>query len=264
LLPGCAVLSSVTPPETAPPPLAVHGLVLAVDGAGGFEIFSRTIRDTASADNLPLEVRCFRWTHGYWRVIADQMHAAHLHSQSQKLAELVLACRREAPQRPISLIAHSAGCGVVLRAAKELPPNTLERILLLAPAVSAKHDLRPALISARQGIDVFFSEHDWACLGLGTLLAGTTDRYWEFGASGKSGFQTIPTCPEDEALYAKLRQYPWDPSLSWTGHRGGHYGAYQPMFLRLFVFPLLVPATTQTPQMDESAASAAGYVRPGS
>lgn len=241
LLPSCAALSPGPVPETPAPPLAVRALVLAVDGAGGFELFSRTIRNTASAEHLPLEVRSFRWSHGYCRVIADQMHAAHLSQQASHLAELVLSCRREEPDRPIYLMGHSAGCGVVVRAAEQLPPDTLERIILMAPAVSARHDLRPALTSVCRGIDVFISHHDWACLGLGTFLAGTTDRCWEFGASGKDGFQTFIEGPEDEALYAKLHQYPWDPSLRWTGHNGGHYGAYHPKFLRLFVFPLLVP-----------------------
>ena len=244
-LSGCAVLSSTTPPDTAPPPCEVQGIVFAVDGAGGFELFSRTIRNAASLENLPLEVRSFRWTHGYCRVLADQIHAANLRRQGRELAELVLACRREWPERPIYLMGHSAGCGVVLRAAEDLPANTLERILLLAPAVSARHDLRPALASACHGIDAFISYHDWACLGLGTLLAGTTDRCWEFGASGKDGFQPIVNGPQDEALYAKLRQHRWDPSLKWTGHKGGHYGAYQPRFLRMFVLPLLVPTGDQ-------------------
>jgi hypothetical protein len=116
----------------------------------------------------------------------------------------------------------------------------LDRIILLAPAVSVKHDLRPALTCAARGIDVFYSRHDWACLGIGIFLAGTTDRCWTM-AAGKAGFRPHVINHEDETLYAKLRQYPWDSTLSWTGHKGGHYGSYQPTFLRLFVLPLLTP-----------------------
>lgn len=241
LLPGCAMLN----PDPLPPPVApagsVGGLVFAVDGAGGFEAFSRMFRDTVATDRIPLEVRCFRWTHGYCRVLADQVHVAHMQRQGRRLAELVLACHREAPDRPIYLAGHSAGCGVVLCAAEHLPPNTLERIILLAPAVSTNYDLRPALASACRGIEAFISDHDWACLGMGTLLAGTTDRCWAFGAAGKVGFTLHINDPQDAALYARLRQYPWNRQLVWTGHLGGHYGAYQPRFLRLFVLPLLVP-----------------------
>lgn len=214
-------------------------LVIVLDGAGGFEAASRTMQRTAAECKLPLEVHGFHWTHGYCRIFSDQIHVSHTRQQGRKLAELLLACRHEAPDRPIYLVGHSAGCGVALVAAEALPPNTLERIVLLAPAVSAKHDLRAALRSSCQGIDAFISSHDWCCLGLGIMLAGTTDRCWLSGAAGKIGFQPFFTCSEDQAIYTKLRQYPWNPSLMWTGHKGGHYGGYQPGFLRAFVFPLL-------------------------
>ncbi len=243
LLPGCVTLNSQARPDTAAPPSIVEGVVFVVDGAGGFEAPSRTIRQTAAEERLPLEVRGFHWTHGYCRVLSDQIHVSHLRRAGRKLSEMLLACRQESPERPIFLIAHSAGCGIVLIAAESLPPGTLERIVLLAPAVSAKKDLRPALASSRCGIDVFYSGRDWACLGLGTLLAGTTDRCWTLAVAGKVGFRPVLNAPEDEALYAKLRQYPWDPSLTWTGHKGGHYGSYQPGFLRAFVLPLLVPSS---------------------
>jgi pimeloyl-ACP methyl ester carboxylesterase len=215
-------------------------LVFILDGAGGFGYASRIIGSTIAEANLPIEVRSFSWTHGYCRVLSDQMHASHSRREARILANVLWQCKQANPDRPISLLGHSAGCGVALLAAEELPPNTLERIVLLAPAVSSGRDLRGALRSSCQGIDVFISSHDWACLGLGTTLMGTTDRRWTVGAAGKNGFQPIVASPEDEALYAKLRQYPWDASLMWTGHKGGHYGSYQPGFLRVFVLPLLL------------------------
>jgi hypothetical protein len=244
-----------TKAETASGP--GQGIVIVLDGAGGFEAASRTIGKTASECKIPLEIHCFHWTHGFCRVFSDQIHAAHVRRQGKKLAELLLICRRQAPDRPIYLLGHSAGCGVALTAVETLPPNTLERMVLLAPAVSCKHDLRAALRSSCQGVDVFISSHDWACLGLGTTLMGTTDRCWLSAAAGRVGFQPIVTCPEYEALYAKLRQYPWDSSLMWTGHKGGHYGSYQPGFLRAFVFPLLCPEHPPRTQLQIRAAHAA-------
>jgi hypothetical protein len=238
-LPGCVVLICNLPSATAAPPCTRRGILFVVDGAGGFEEASRTVRRTVAEDKLPFEVRSIRWSHGFCRILSDQVHGSHLRREGRKFAELIWQCRQEAPDAPIILMGHSAGCGVVLVAAENLPPNSVERIVLFAPAVSSKHDLRPALQSSCQGIDVFTSRRDWACLGVGTLLAGTTDRYWLTAAAGKIGFQQILGGPEDEALYAKLRQYPWNPSLNWTGNKGGHYGSYRPMFLRAFVFPLL-------------------------
>jgi pimeloyl-ACP methyl ester carboxylesterase len=247
LLPADAVSRSPTPASPVCP-CAAGGIVLAVDGAGGFEASSRTLRQTVLQDKLPLEVHSFHWTHGYCRIVSDQMHASHVRREGQRLADLVLRCREEAPNRPIYLVGHSAGCGVVLTAAESLPPGSVERVVLLAPAVSVKHDLRPTLACACRGIDVFYSHHDWVYLGIGVLLAGTTDHCWTL-AAGKVGFRPVARGPEDEALFAKLRQYPWDPSLSWTGHKGGHYGPYQPGFLRTFVLPLLDPAL-ETPSLQ--------------
>ncbi|HWG44134.1 MAG TPA: alpha/beta fold hydrolase [Gemmataceae bacterium] len=222
----------------AAPACATQGIVFVVDGAGGFEAASRTFRETVIAEKMPLEVRVFHWTHGYCRVFADQMHATHMTRSGRHLADEVLRCHEASPGQPIYLVGHSAGCGVILRAAANLPPDTLERIVLLAPAVATDHDLRPALASACRGIDAFYSRRDWACLGVGVLLTGTTDRRWTM-AAGKVGFRPIVNDPGDEMLYARLRQYPWDSSLSCVGHKGGHYGSYQPAFLRAFVLPLL-------------------------
>ena len=238
LLPGCLALDPRSPRAESVPLDPARPLVIVVDGAGGFEMCSRYLGQVVAEDHLSLVVRSYRWTHGYLRIPADQMHHAHLCREGRILAELIVRWHQELPKRPIYLIGHSAGSGLVLVAAEALPSATLERIILLAPAVSYKHDLRPALSSSCRGIDVFYSQRDWLCLGLGVLVAGTTDRYWSLGA-GKIGFRPIITCADDEALYAKLRQYPWDESLCWTGHKGGHYGAYQPAFLRAFVLPLL-------------------------
>jgi pimeloyl-ACP methyl ester carboxylesterase len=238
-LQGAVAAASPTPSGTA------AGIVYVVDGAGGFPASARTLRQTIEAASLPLEVRSFRWTHGYCRVLADEMHATHLQRQGRLLADVLVHCRQQTPNQPLFLVGHSAGCGLVLNAIELLPPNTVERIVLLAPAVSVEHDLRPALVCARRGIDVFISDHDWACLSLGVCLAGTTDRRRTLAAAGKVGFQSIITCPADELLYAKLRQHPWNPSLKWTGHKGGHFGCYQPGFLRVFVLPLLDPTIQQ-------------------
>jgi hypothetical protein len=121
-----------------------------------------------------------------------------------------------------------------------LPPDSVERMVLLAPAVSATYDLRPALASCRRGVDVFYSGRDWAALGIGTALVGTADRRWS-AAAGRVGFRPVADCPGDQALFARLRQHPWHPCVTWAGNAGGHYGGYQPAFLRAYVLPLLRP-----------------------
>ena len=139
---------------------------------------------------------------------------------------------------------HSAGCAVVLAAAELLPPQSVDRIILLAPSVCAAYDLRPALRTARDGIDVFHSNEDRLVLGLGVRIVGTTERSSRM-AAGQGGFIPVVACPADAALYGKLRQHPWDPVVEWTGHNGGHFGNNEPGFLRAYVLPLLLSGSQE-------------------
>ncbi len=245
---GCVAMPSRAgvPVTSARVGAPARDVVLVADGAGGFKMASQTLRQTASADGLPLRIEAFDWTHGHWRVLADQIDRAHAVKEGGELARQVCALEQACPGVRVSLVGHSAGCAVVLAAAESLPPGSVERIVMLAPAVSTDHDLRPALACARRGIDVFYSNEDVLYLGFGISILGTADRERAV-AAGRVGFTPTLAGPGDAALYDKLRQYPWDPALAWTGNHGGHYGAYQPGFLRLAVLPLLLPGDNPSP-----------------
>jgi hypothetical protein len=215
------------------------GIVLCVPGAGGFPALCRVLKRAIHDDQLPLVVEPFEWTHGYLRVVTDHIDRDHAHEQGRRLAERICDLKNECPERPVYILSHSAGCAVTLAATEILPAGSVDRILLLAPAVSVKHDLRPALASSIQGVDVFYSHRDWATLGLGITLVGTADRLWS-QAAGRVGFRPGRIDPADEWLFAKLRQHPWEPCQSKIGNCGGHYGAYQPGFLHAYVLPMLI------------------------
>jgi pimeloyl-ACP methyl ester carboxylesterase len=207
------------------------------DGAGGFQATSAALREAVQEAGLPLRVETFEWSHGYARVISDQVGHSHAREAGRQLAGAVAAFRRCHPYSPVYLVGHSAGAAVVLAAAEELPPGSVEKIVLLAPSVSAGYDLRPALRCVRGGIDVFWSRRDWGYLGLGVMLVGTADGCWQ-AAAGRTGFRPRLQAPEDAELYCKLRQHAWNPCVEWTGNHGGHYGCHQPAFLRAYVLPL--------------------------
>jgi pimeloyl-ACP methyl ester carboxylesterase len=237
LITGCASLNNRPPQTVEVVPANVEAVVFSVDGAGGFQATTQALKRALAETGRPLYVESVAWSHGYGRVLADQTDECHAREAGRCLAERVRSWQQQFPAKPVYLMSHSAGGAVVLAAAEALPPNSVERIILLAPSVSRSYDLRPALRSARQGIDAFSSERDWAYLGLGTGLVGTADRRWE-PAAGRVGFRVEILSPEDAALYAKLRQHPWDRCVEWTGNRGGHYGPYQPGYLRAYVLPL--------------------------
>ncbi|MFL5240869.1 MAG: alpha/beta fold hydrolase [Gemmataceae bacterium] len=218
-------------------PAQAHGVVLAAEGAGNLGRLPAALRQALGESHILLEVKPVAWSHGNGRIFADQMDFAHTQAEGRRLATTITASRQARPLDQIYLVGYSAGCAVALAAAEELPPGSVDGIVLLAPSVSAHYDLRPALACCP--IDVFYSTEDWFFLGVGVALLGTTDRD-QLPAAGRTGFLTTVTSPQDKARYARLHQHPWIADDEHTGHRGGHFGGTQSAFLRTQVIPLLV------------------------
>lgn len=218
-----------------------QGVIFAVDGAGGFHATSQALRQAVSAEHVPVRVTTVEWSHGPGRVLADEMDCRYSREAGAQLAQEIVAFRAAYPSRAVYLVGHSAGSAVVLAAAEHVPPGSIERIVLLAPSVSADYDIRSALRAVRSGLDVFYSRRDTGYLGVGVAVIGTADGYWGRAAAGRVGFRVPPT-GDDAALFTKLHQHAWDPAVAWTGNHGGHYGCYEAWHLRKYVLPLLTPA----------------------
>jgi pimeloyl-ACP methyl ester carboxylesterase len=216
-----------------------QGVVIVCDGSGDFRTLSTGMAQAVVEAGAPLYVETFVWSHGYGRYVRDHTdHCNHL-AQGYALAQRVLAWRRAYPCLKIYLAGHSAGNAVVLAAAERLPPDTVDRIVLLAPSVSPTYDLRPALASARGGIDAFVSDRDRFVLDFCMRVVGTADGR-RGPAAGRVGFRPVVATPADAALYTRLRQHTWHPVMSWTGHAGGHYGNNRAGFVGAYVVPLFL------------------------
>jgi pimeloyl-ACP methyl ester carboxylesterase len=238
LLPGCVGMPARI--ESRASPCTARAVVIVVDGAGGYQTAPRAIADAVDALGLPVHVRSFDWTHGRGRTIADVVDTEYICCQGGRLAEEIEANRQAVPGVPVYVVGFSAGSAVALAAAERLPSDSLERLVLLAPAVSARYDLRRAMVSARAGVDVFTSERDTISLGLGAAVVGTADGARD-PAAGRVGFCPPRLCPGEEYLANRLRQHPWHPAVASTGNDGGHTGSLSPTYLKLYVMPLLVP-----------------------
>lgn len=220
-------------------PVAGAGVVFVADGAGNFQAASENIRELIVKEGVPVEVVTFNWSHGNGRILADQVDYAHARAEGCKLARLVEEFCQLHPGTPVHLLGHSAGAAVVLAALENLPPHSVSRAFLLAPSLSAHYDPRPALQAVQSGLHVYYSQHDYLYLGLAIAFLGNADRRW--GASaGRFGFHLLPCGPEDAPLLAKFHQRPWQPADIPTGNHGGHYGDYQPGFVRAQIVPLLL------------------------
>jgi hypothetical protein len=218
-------------------PVPPTHVVFVVDGAGDYRSASTAMRETAAADGWPLDVRTFVWSHGFLRTLADHTDYDWARERGRELAGVVLAQKQAQPNMPISIMGHSAGAYPALIAAEQLPPETLQRIVLLSPSVWSGYDVRPAMRATRDGMDVFYSRNDRVWLGVFTAFAGTSDDSQQTRPAGRFGFEP-KVLPGEEPFFTKLRQYEWNSTLDQTGHDGGHTGAYQPGHLRKFVLPL--------------------------
>jgi pimeloyl-ACP methyl ester carboxylesterase len=209
-----------------------EGVIFVVDGAGGYEDTRRAVATAVAESGTPFELRSFIWSHGRGRILADEVDAAFARSRGQQLAREIEQYQATNPGIPVYVLAHSAGSAVALAAAESTPPDALERVVLLAPAVSEGYDLRPALAGSRKGIDVYVSARDVLWLGIGAAMVGTADGRRQ-AAAGRVGFD-----PPADPLVSRLHQHPWDQAVAWTGNRGGHRGTLNPAYLRAYVLPL--------------------------
>jgi pimeloyl-ACP methyl ester carboxylesterase len=236
-----AVLAALPGLARAEEPTAAvrPGVVFVLGGVGGCDPVQTWAPVALPLAGVPHEIRVFEWTHGKFRVLRDVQDTRWLLGKAGELADRVRAVKAEDPDRPVYLVGHSAGAAVVLYAAAELPPGTLERVVVLSPAVSPTFDLRPALRATRKELVAFHSPLDVFVLGWGTSTFGTADRYY-MPAAGFTGFQT-PDGLDDEGreLYGRLVQsaWRWDMCLE----RGGlHNGPCTPLCIGKQVAPWLV------------------------
>jgi pimeloyl-ACP methyl ester carboxylesterase len=188
---------------------------------------------------------------------ADLTGVANRDAWAEAIASAVGRFRDRHPDRPIFLVAKSGGSGVVIKALERLPPGCVDRVVLIAPALSPSYDLTAALRGVRRDMFVFWSPLDFVILGAGTRIFGTIDRIRSISA-GMVGFRpprsqpfvpvvvaSGPSVAMVEGLprqgYAKLRQVRWRPAMMRTGYFGGHLGSDSPAFLRIYIAPLLRP-----------------------
>jgi pimeloyl-ACP methyl ester carboxylesterase len=233
------LLSAVVPGAPAPdaPAPGPRGVVFIVGGVGGIDFIGCSAR--WALGRVPHEVREFAWTHGKGRLLRDLQDTRYFLLKARQLADVVRQLKAENPARPVYLVGHSGGAGLVLAAAEQLPPATLERIIVLSAAVAPNYDLRPALQATRGQIVSFSSTLDLFWLYWGTSQFGTVDRFYG-PAAGYTGF-VVPRdlCPADRELYRRLVQVTWEPGMILACYGGMLHSTTMPCFLARHVAPWL-------------------------
>jgi hypothetical protein len=244
------------------------GIVFVIDGAGGSGflpfVLSRILPEAG------LEMNHFRWSAGYMRIIKDLTNRDTNRKKASELASVLRNYRLQFPEHQLHLVAKSAGTAIALWAMTELEPLTLDRVVLLSPAVSPVFPLDDALRAARQDVYSFWSPADVFFLDWGTSLFGTADGVYGRSA-GLVGFarnrqngqlseqlpEQLPEQPSEQLSEllsgqlseplpepvgtARLCEVKWAPSMISSLHVGDHSGTSMPPFIRKYVMPLLSP-----------------------
>ena len=160
-------------------------------GVGGFDLSGTALRYVLAAEGLPYAIHVFPWGHGFGRWFADLTDVPNRDGKAAQLADAVRRFRARQPDVPIFLVAKSGGSGVVVKALEQLEEGSVERTILLAPALSPDYDLTAALRAVARDMVVFWSPLDVFLLGLGTRVFGTADRVKTVSA-GMVGFRVPP------------------------------------------------------------------------
>lgn len=232
-----------------------EGLVVCLSGAGGMMGECDRIRDGLDSGGVNRAIEVFAWSRG--EVLTDQTAVEENHRLAAQLAQRVESYLLEHPGRPVHLIGVSAGTGLAVWAAENLPDDKpITGIILLASSLDTKYDLSKALGKLTDHLYSFNSLAD-TILSLGVTMTGTVDRGGGL-AGGLVGFSP-PDSASDEAkaLYKqKLTQIRWWPGDAVLGHLGDHLGATNPTFVRVRIAPLVLGKEPVAAAADAARAKA--------
>lgn len=217
------------------------GLVVSLDGVGGYNWGPKWLRSGLEEAGVSGAIVIYDWSKGpKGMFVGDLVDEAANRAAAKDLAKMVETYLAAMPNRPVTLIGHSAGAAVVAWALEDLPEGCcVERAILMAPALAPDYDLTRALRHVRSRMYVMYSYADVPLMAVGTAVFGTMDRQHSVSA-GLVGFKMPPALPlADRAQYLKVRQIPWTVGLVKMGHLGGHMGWTSTRFARDFIAPIL-------------------------
>jgi pimeloyl-ACP methyl ester carboxylesterase len=212
-------------------------LVYLVGGIGRMILLTPSARFALPRAGVDYELRGYHWQHEKGGQLRDLQDEPYLLQKSAELAAEIRELWRCEPTRRVYLIGHSAGCAVVVHAAELLPPQSMERIILLSPALSPTYDLTKALQATRREIVVFTSRFDPALHF--TRLFGTADRVYCVSAGVHGFVQPAHLDDESKRCYERLVQIPWTCQRLLELQGPWHNSSTLPLYLGLEVAPWL-------------------------
>src|SRR5215208_3608246 len=140
-------------------PLEGANLVVLVPGCAGDGFWYNDLRQSVAGGQPVRTVRTFEWGLPLPLYMLN-LQDAKIHEEAEKsLAKAIKSWRDRYPAGRLTLLGHSAGCGVILGSLSRLEKRVeVENVVLLAPSVSPDYQVGPALRQVAGSLHVFFSE----------------------------------------------------------------------------------------------------------
>jgi pimeloyl-ACP methyl ester carboxylesterase len=227
------------------PERAEQGYAIVLPGVEGTSYHNISIARGLIDAEYPGAIEVRDWTTGHWPLFAYHLMALERNrAVARDIASQIVEYQAQFPDRPVTLIGHSGGAAMAVLVLEELPEeHRVTQAILLAAAISPKHDLTQALSRTELGITNFHSWGDVPHLVVGTLAMGTIDREHTVSA-GAGGFQVPADLSEEgRALYAdRLHQVPYRLEMVKSFNAGGHIGPTNRKFVSQWVAPRLTQA----------------------
>jgi hypothetical protein len=236
-----------------------EGKTFYLDGAGNFGVGKESIPLGLAEGGYLGRVEHFIWT-TYMGPLVDQMYLEHNRREARSLARRIERYKSRWPDRPVNIVALSAGTGIAVFALEEIRQGThVDNVVLLSSSLSAAYPMAPALDRVDGGVYVFWSPDDPILRGV-VPIVGTVDRAG-FGAqsAGTFGMRLPPGTPERiRERYRKVHNVRWYPgpprNMVDKVVKFNHAGTTSKAFIRELVAPILLlpDASTTSVRMGDS------------
>lgn len=214
-----------------------RGLVILLPGIDGCGPVTDNIAWGLDAAAVPYAIQIRDWRASRRWSPRHLSRLGHNRAEGRKIAAEITRYQAAFPERPVHLIAHSAGGGLAMFVLENLTvENPVETVVLLAAALSRQYDMAGVLEKTRRGIWNLWSPLDFPTLGLGTLIFGTMDRRRapSVGAIG------LARCLASVGTRApRVHDYPFRMRMAWDWNWGGHFGCTNACFVRRHIAPIV-------------------------
>jgi pimeloyl-ACP methyl ester carboxylesterase len=153
------------------------------------------------------------------------------------LSRRIEAARKADPDAPIHVMGLSAGTAVVLSALEQLAERIrVDNVVLVAPSVSARHNLRRAMRHVRGRLYATHSPHDGILRGLVVNADGLRGP-----AAGRTGFRmSAGADAATRAAYDRVINLPWRSGYIAYNNNGGHTEGTGALFVEAVIAPRIL------------------------